>query len=56
MGPPATPAARTRFYGLGWNVTYDDQARLQLGHSGAFNLGAATVVSCSRGSSSASWS
>ncbi|GER23091.1 serine hydrolase [Zafaria cholistanensis] len=44
MGPPSTPAARTRFYGLGWNVTYDDQARLQLGHSGAFNLGAATVV------------
>ncbi|MCU1522171.1 MAG: serine hydrolase [Arthrobacter sp.] len=44
-GPPATPGARTRFYGLGWNVSYDDQARLQLGHSGAFNLGAATAVS-----------
>ncbi|GAA3677042.1 serine hydrolase [Arthrobacter ginkgonis] len=44
MGPPPTPAARTQFYGLGWNVTYDAQARLQLGHSGAFNLGAATVV------------
>ena len=44
-GLPATPAARTRFYGLGWNVSYDDQARLMLGHSGAFNLGAATAVS-----------
>jgi CubicO group peptidase (beta-lactamase class C family) len=44
MGPPATPLARGRFYGLGWNVSYDDQARLQLGHSGAFNLGAATSV------------
>jgi CubicO group peptidase (beta-lactamase class C family) len=44
-GPPATTAARTRFYGLGWNVSYDDHARLSLGHSGAFNLGAATAVS-----------
>jgi CubicO group peptidase (beta-lactamase class C family) len=44
-GPPATAGARTRFYGLGWNVSYDDQARLMLGHSGAFNLGAATAVS-----------
>ncbi|MFF2031698.1 serine hydrolase [Arthrobacter sp. NPDC058192] len=44
-GPPPTPAARARFYGLGWNVSYDDHARLMLGHSGAFNLGAATAVS-----------
>ena len=44
-GFPPTPAARTRFYGLGWNVSYDDHARLSLGHSGAFNLGAATAVS-----------
>ncbi|MCG2622473.1 serine hydrolase [Arthrobacter sp. I2-34] len=44
MGPPATPLARAHFYGLGWNVTYDDQARVQLGHSGAFDLGAATSV------------
>jgi CubicO group peptidase (beta-lactamase class C family) len=44
-GPAAAPAARSRFYGLGWNVSYDDQARVQLGHSGAFNLGAATSVS-----------
>jgi CubicO group peptidase (beta-lactamase class C family) len=43
-GLPATPAAGTHFYGLGWNVSYDEQGRLQLGHSGAFNLGAATSV------------
>jgi CubicO group peptidase (beta-lactamase class C family) len=44
-GPASAPAARSRFYGLGWNVSYDDQARVQLGHSGAFYLGAATAVS-----------
>lgn len=43
-GPPATADARARFYGLGWNVSYDDRGRLSLGHSGAFNLGAATSV------------
>jgi CubicO group peptidase (beta-lactamase class C family) len=32
------------FYGLGWNVSYDEQARLRLNHSGAFALGAATHV------------
>jgi CubicO group peptidase (beta-lactamase class C family) len=42
--PPATPEARTGFYGLGWNVSYDDRGRVQIGHSGAFNLGAATSV------------
>ncbi len=35
---------RPSFYGLGWNVYYDDQARLRLSHSGAFDLGAATSV------------
>jgi CubicO group peptidase (beta-lactamase class C family) len=44
-GPASAPAARSRFYGLGWNVSYDDQGRVSLGHSGAFNLGAATAVS-----------
>ena len=44
-GLPSTFDARAHFYGLGWNVSYDDQARLQLGHSGAFNLGAATSAS-----------
>ncbi|MFI2435820.1 serine hydrolase [Streptomyces sp. NPDC018693] len=42
--PPPAPAGRAGFYGLGWNVSYDDQGRLRLGHSGAFNLGAATNV------------
>ena len=38
------PDARTQFYGLGWNISYDDQGRLKLDHSGAFALGAATSV------------
>jgi CubicO group peptidase (beta-lactamase class C family) len=32
------------FYGLGWNVGYDAQGRLRLGHSGAFVMGASTSV------------
>jgi hypothetical protein len=32
------------FYGLGWNVSYDEQGRLRLSHSGAFALGAGTHV------------
>jgi CubicO group peptidase (beta-lactamase class C family) len=32
------------FYGLGWNVSYDEQGRLRLNHSGAFASGAATQV------------
>ena len=32
------------FYGLGMNVSYDQQGRLRLNHSGAFALGAATHV------------
>jgi CubicO group peptidase (beta-lactamase class C family) len=32
------------FYGLGWNVSYDQQGRLRLNHSGGFGLGAATNV------------
>jgi len=43
-GPPRAPAGRTDFYGLGWNVSYDDHGRLMLSHSGAFSLGAATSV------------
>ena len=39
---PAT--GRASFYGLGWNVSYDDEGRLQLSHSGAFELGAGTTV------------
>ena len=33
------------FYGLGWNVRYDAQGRLRLGHSGGFYMGAGTNVS-----------
>lgn len=43
QSPPA-PAGRAGFYGLGWNVNYDDQGRLRLSHSGAFALGANTNV------------
>jgi CubicO group peptidase (beta-lactamase class C family) len=32
------------FYGLGMNVSYDQQGRLCLSHSGAFALGAATAI------------
>ena len=32
------------FYGLAWNVSYDEAGRLRLNHSGAFALGAATHV------------
>lgn len=32
------------FYGLGWNVGYDQEGRLRLNHSGAFDGGAATYV------------
>jgi CubicO group peptidase (beta-lactamase class C family) len=43
--PPENPATdRAGFYGLGWNVNYDDKGRVRLGHSGAFDLGAATAV------------
>ncbi|MFI8449542.1 serine hydrolase [Streptomyces erythrochromogenes] len=33
-----------QFYGLGWNVSYDDAGRLRLSHSGGFALGANTNV------------
>ncbi|MBT2440777.1 DUF3471 domain-containing protein [Streptomyces sp. ISL-36] len=42
--PPHAPAARTGFYGLGWNVSDDDEGRLRLSHTGAFALGAHTDV------------
>ncbi|MCX2182084.1 serine hydrolase [Streptomyces sp. SKN60] len=42
--PPHAPAARTGFYGLGWNVSYDDEGRLRLSHTGAFASGAHTNV------------
>ncbi|MEV7730271.1 serine hydrolase [Streptomyces sp. NPDC087917] len=39
-----TPTGRPQFYGLGWNVSYDDAGRLRLSHSGAFAQGANTSV------------
>ena len=35
---------RAGFYGLGWNVNYEDDGSVRLGHSGAFALGAGTTV------------
>ncbi|WP_406699329.1 serine hydrolase [Singulisphaera sp. Ch08] len=43
--PPEDSATdRAGFYGLGWNVNYQADGRVRLGHSGAFDLGAATAV------------
>jgi hypothetical protein len=42
--PPRAPAGEPGFYGLGFNVNYDERGRLRLSHSGAFALGAATSV------------
>ncbi|HEX8806524.1 MAG TPA: serine hydrolase [Candidatus Aquilonibacter sp.] len=42
--PPNDPVGRAGFYGLGFNVSYDEAGMLRLGHSGAFVMGAATVV------------
>ncbi|MFB7784442.1 serine hydrolase [Streptomyces vinaceus] len=42
--PPTPPLDHTGFYGLGWNVSYDDAGRLRLSHTGAFELGANTNV------------
>ncbi|WP_203831593.1 serine hydrolase [Catellatospora citrea] len=42
--PPRAPDGPVGFYGLGFNVGYDEFGRLRLGHSGAFELGAATNV------------
>ncbi|MEH6717714.1 MAG: serine hydrolase [Aurantimonas endophytica] len=41
---PADPTERAGFYGLGWNVGYDDLGRVTLGHSGAFVLGTSTAI------------
>ena len=42
--PPRTRTTDRAFYGLGWNVSYDEQARIRWSHSGGFSLGAATCV------------
>ncbi len=41
---PPTPAGEPGFYGLGWNIAYDQVGRLRLSRSGAFALGAANAV------------
>lgn len=40
--PPSEPAMRSGFYGYGFNVGTTSAARVQLSHSGAFELGAGT--------------
>ena len=40
--PPSEPAMRSGFYGYGFNIGTSAAARMQLSHSGAFALGAAT--------------
>jgi hypothetical protein len=44
LNQPKNPASRTNFYGLGWNVSSDDQGRVRMNHSGAFESGASTNV------------
>ena len=40
--PPREPAMRSGFYGYGFNVGTSSAARVQLSHSGAFELGSGT--------------
>lgn len=40
--PASEPAMRTGFYGFGFNVATSSAGRMQLSHSGGFELGAAT--------------
>lgn len=47
MVNPSSASGVPQFYGLGWNVNYDDRGRLRLSHSGAFDLGAGTNVNLS---------
>ncbi len=43
--PPKNPSQdHAGLYGLGWGVGYTNRGEVQLSHSGAFNLGAATAV------------
>ncbi|MGW7452687.1 serine hydrolase [Streptomyces sp. NPDC054787] len=42
--PPTEPNTQPGYYGLGWNVRYDDPGRLRLSHAGAFALGTNTSV------------
>lgn len=43
--PPGDPFMNfAGFYGLGWNVTYEQNGIVRLGHSGGFLLGAGTAI------------
>lgn len=44
VSQPVNATGTTSFYGLGWNVGYDEAGRVRLSHSGAFDLGANTNV------------
>ncbi|MER6447888.1 serine hydrolase [Streptomyces venezuelae] len=44
VSQPTNAIGTTSFYGLGWNVGYDQAGRLRLSHSGGFELGANTNV------------
>jgi CubicO group peptidase (beta-lactamase class C family) len=37
FSPPDPATGPTAFYGLGWNVSYDDRGRLEVTHPGDFN-------------------
>ncbi|WP_426747587.1 serine hydrolase [Myxococcus faecalis] len=41
---PEELGGRSGFYGLGWNVDYENTGELRLSHSGAFGRGAATSI------------
>ncbi|VEG38878.1 penicillin-binding protein, beta-lactamase class C [Mycolicibacterium flavescens] len=41
--PASEPAARSGFYGFGFNVSSTSAARMELSHSGAFELGTGTT-------------
>jgi CubicO group peptidase (beta-lactamase class C family) len=42
-----SPLNLPQFYGLGWNVSYGEDGRHKISHSGAFGLGAGTNVNIS---------
>ena len=44
QSPPDAATRQAGFYGLGWNVGYDNAGAVHWSHSGAFALGAATAV------------
>lgn len=43
-GPYPPGVCPGSYYGLGWNVSKNEEGELRLGHSGAFDLGSATAI------------